>query len=300
MYLITGAAGNVGGVSRSVVEVLLAKGESVRAMVHREDARAQRLRDLGTEVVVGDLTKPGSLIDAMTGIRRMFFNMSVSLQYLEATAAVCAVARALGGYQVIVNMSQMTVSQMSLASTEESHQHRLHALSEQIMNWSGLPVVHIRPTVFLDNPLFTWLPKRSVHDRGVLPLPFGTGRTSPIAAADVARVIAAVLLEPEERVGDVYELTGPEVLDISGLAEQYTRALERPVTAEDIPHDVWVRQHLRPSALPEHVQQHIATMALLHHEGRYDRATDDVERITGKPALTVEEYVRAHPKWFGG
>lgn len=300
MYLITGAAGTVGGVSRRVVEMLLDKGEPVRAMVHREDARAQRLRDLGAEVVVGDLTSPNSVANAMSGVQRMFFNMSVSLDYLEATAIVCAAARELGGYDVIVNMSQMTVSQMTLTSTGESFQQWLHWLSEEVMNWSGVPVVHVRPTIFLDNPLFAMLVRRSVHDRGVLPLPFGTGHTSPIAAADVARVIVAILLNPADRIGHAYELTGPEVLDINGVAEQYSRALNRPVTAEDTPYDDWMRLYLRSSGLPEHVQQHIATMARLHHEDRYNRATDDVEKLTGTPAQTVEQYVSAHPELFGG
>jgi uncharacterized protein YbjT (DUF2867 family) len=300
MYLITGAAGKIGGVSRSVVEMLLDKGEPVRAMVHREDARAQRLRDLGAEVVVGDLTNPRNVVDAMTGVERMFFNMSVSLDYLEATAIVCATARELGGYDVIVNMSQMTVSQMTLTSTEESHQQWLHWLSEEVMNWSGVPVVHIRPTVFLDNPLFTMLARRSVHDRGVLPLPFGTGRTSPISAVDVARVVVALLLDPADQIGDVYELTGPEVLDMDGLAEHYARALGRPVTAEDTPHDEWTRQYLRTAGLPDHVQQHISTMARLHREDRYNRASDNVETLTGEPAQTVEQYIASNPKLFGG
>jgi len=300
MYLITGAAGKSGGVSRSVVEMLLDKGEPVRAMVHREDARAQRLRDLGAEVVVGDLTDPRNVVDVMTGVERMFFNMSVSLDYLEATAIVCAAARELGGYDVIVNMSQMTVSQMALTSTEESHQQWLHWLSEEVMNWSGVPVVHIRPTVFLDNPLFTMLARRSVHDRGVLPLPFGTGRTSPISAVDVARVVVALLHDPADRIGDVYELTGPEVLDMDGLAEHYARALGRPVTAEDTPYDEWTRQYLRTTGLPDHVQQHISTMARLHREDRYNRATDDVETLTGEPAQTVEQYIATNPELFGG
>jgi uncharacterized protein YbjT (DUF2867 family) len=300
MYLITGAAGKIGGVSRSVVEMLLDKGEPVRAMVHREDARAQRLRDLGAEVVVGDLTNPRNVVDAMTGVERMFFNMSVSLDYLEATAIVCATARELGGYDVIVNMSQMTVSQMALTSTEESHQQWLHWLSEEVMNWSGVPVVHIRPTVFLDNPLFTMLARRSVHDRGVLPLPFGAGRTSPISAVDVARVVVALLRDPADRIGDVYELTGPEVLDMDGLAEHYARALGRPVTAEDTPHDEWTRQYLRTTGLPDHVQQHISTMARLHREDRYNRASDDVETLTGEPAQTVEQYIATNPELFGG
>ena len=247
MYLITGAAGKSGGVSRWVVEMLLDKGEQVRAMVHREDARAQGLRELGAEVVIGDLTNPGSVFDAMTGVERMFFNMSVSLDYLEATAIVCAAAREVGGFDVIVNMSQMTVSQMTLTSTGESFQQWLHWLSEQVMNWSGVPVVHVRPTIFLDNPLFTLLARRSVHDRGVLPLPFGTGRTSPIAAVDVARVVTAVLLDPADRIGDIYELTGAELLDINGLAESYSRALKRSVIAEDTAYDEWIRQYLRVS-----------------------------------------------------
>ncbi len=300
MYLITGAAGKSGGVSRWVVEMLLDEGEQVRAMVRREDARAQALRELGAEVVIGDLTNPGSVFDAMTGVERMFFNMSVSLDYLEATAIVCAAAREAGGFDVIVNMSQMTVSQMTLTSTGESFQQWLHWLSEQVMNWSGVPVVHVRPTIFLDNPLFTLLARRSVHEQGVLPLPFGTGRTSPIAAVDVARVVTELLLNPSDRIGHVYELTGPELLNINELAERYSRALDRPVTAEDIPYDEWIRQFLRVSGLPDHVQQHIATMARLHHEDRYNRLSDDFERVTGEPPQSVEHYIAAHPQSFGG
>ena len=166
------------------------------------------------------------------------------------------------------------------------------------MNWSGVPVIHIRPTVFLENPLFTFLAMRSIRERGVLLLPFGTGRTSPIAATDVARVVATVLQDPAGRIGDTYELTGPEVLDIDGLAAQYARALHRPVTGSDIPHEDWLEQVLKPVGLPVHTQQHIATMAQLHRADRYNRATDDVERVTGQPAQTVEQYVAAHPELF--
>jgi uncharacterized protein YbjT (DUF2867 family) len=298
MYLITGAGGGVGSVSRRVVELLLDDGEHVRAMVRRDDERADQLRALGAEVVVGDLTRAGDIAVAMQGAGRMFFNMSVSADYLLATAEVCAVALERGQLDAIVNMSQMTVSQMTLTSTGESQHQRLHWLAEHVLNWSGLPVIHVRPTAFLDNPLFTILAAPAIRDRGVLPLPFGAGRTSPIAAADVARVVAALLRDPADRIGNVYELTGPEVLDIDGLAEQYARALGRSISAEDVPYDEWQREVLAPIGLPEHVQQHIATMARLHREDRYNRATDDVERITGQPAQTVEQYVASNPDLF--
>ena len=62
MYLITGAGGGVGSVSRSVVETALDDGEQVRAMVRRDDDRAEQLRALGAEVVVGDLTRAGDIV----------------------------------------------------------------------------------------------------------------------------------------------------------------------------------------------------------------------------------------------
>jgi nucleoside-diphosphate-sugar epimerase len=45
--LITGAAGRVGAIGRTVTELLLAQGKPVRAMVRNEDQRAQALRDMG-------------------------------------------------------------------------------------------------------------------------------------------------------------------------------------------------------------------------------------------------------------
>jgi len=298
VYLVTGAGGGIGSVSRQVVRLLLDGGQSVRAMVRRNDERANVLRELGAEVVIGDLTNPRDVANAIAGVERMFFNMSVSPDYLTATSIVCAVALEAAPVEVIVNMSQMTVSQMTLTSTSESNQHRLHWLAEHIMNWSGVPVVHVRPTVFMENPLLTMLAANSIRENGALVLPFGSGRTSPIAAADVARVVAAVLREPAERIGKVYELTGPEVLDIDGIAAQYSRALGRPVVAEDLPLDEWTDRVLTPIGLPAHVAQHIATMARLHRDGRYDRSTDDVAQITGAPAQTVEQYVAAHADVF--
>ena len=297
MYLITGAAWASGRVSDSVVELLRGKGEPVRVMMRHDDGRANRFRELGAEVVVADLTSPVDVVEAMRDVTRMFFNTHISFDYLQEVAIVCAAARELGGLEVIVNMSQMTVSQMTLTSSEESRQQRLFWLAEQIMNWSGVPVVHVRPTVLLDNPLFTVLARRSVRERDVLALPFGTGRTSPIAAEDVARVVAALLLTPP-KAGQVYGLTGPQVLDIKGLAEQYSRALGRTIRAEDIPYDDWLRQYLRNSGQSDLVQQHLATVVRLHRENRYDRCTHDVEQVTGQPPQTVEQYIASHPELF--
>ena len=298
LYLITGAGGGNGSVSRQVVEQLRERGHRVRALVHRDDSRADPLRACGAEVVVGDLTEPRDVVQAINGADRMFFSMGVSPDYLKATVVICDAALEYGRLEVLTNMSQMTVSQMTLTSVGESHQHRLHYLAEHVVNWSGVPVVHIRPTAFLDNPIFTWMAAPSLRTQNQLVLPFGTGRTSPITASDVARTVVAVLVDPEQRIGKVYELTGPVSLDIQGLAAEYAQGLNRPVHGTDIAHETWVEEILKPLGLPAHLEQHFETMALLHRAGRYDRATDDIEMITGHPASTVGRYIAGHQELF--
>ncbi|MEV4171213.1 NmrA family NAD(P)-binding protein [Nonomuraea sp. NPDC049709] len=296
LVLVAGA----GGVGRRVLDRLRAQDVPVRAMVRRDDDRAAELRARGAEVVLGDLTRPESVAAALEGAGRMYFAMPVSPDHLLAATVVATVAKEHGELAGLVDMSQMTVSQMTATSTAESHQQRLHWLAEQVFDWSGLPVVHIRPTSFLDNPLFTTLAARSIRENGTIALPFGTGRTSPIAADDVARVVATVLRDPAPHVGHVYELTGPRTVDMTELAEEFSRALGRPVSYLAVPPDRWRAEVLAKAGLPPHTMEHLATMARLHRENRYDRASDDVERVTGVPARTIEAFVAARRDFYLG
>ncbi|KPI08127.1 MULTISPECIES: NmrA family NAD(P)-binding protein [Streptomyces] len=291
---------NAGDVGRTVLDQLRAQDVPTRVMVRRDDARAAELRVLGAEVVIGDLTRPETVAAALEGVGRMYFAMPVSPDQLLAATVVASVAREHGELDGLVDMSQMTVSQMTATSTEESDQQRLHWLSEQVFDWSGLPVVHVRPTAFLDNPLFTTLAARSIRDNGTIALPFGTGRTSPIAVDDVARVVATVLRDPAPHIGHVYELTGPRTVDMNEMAEEFSRALGRPVSYVDVPLDRWRTEVLSKAGLPPHTEQHIATMARLHRENRYDRTSDDVERVTGVPARTIEAFVAARRDFYLG
>jgi uncharacterized protein YbjT (DUF2867 family) len=295
--LVTGAAGQLGAVGRTVTGLLLDRGLPVRAMVHSDDERAAALRAVGAEVVVGDLLEPADVLRIVRGCRRVYFGMSVSAGYLEASVTMAAVAREVG-VTALVSMSQMTVSQMSLENTTPSPQQRQHWLSEQALAWSGLPVVTIRPTVFLEG-FFLPLTATSVRDRNRIELPFGRGKTSPVATADVAQVIASVLTNPGPHLGKILELTGPRSQDMEGVAREYSDALRREIKYVDIPPEDWERA-LAKAGLQEHLTRHLVTMAKLNRAGRYDRLTDGVERLTGRPATSIREFVLLHAKEFGG
>jgi uncharacterized protein YbjT (DUF2867 family) len=226
--LVTGAAGRVGGIGRTVAELLLKQGRAVRAMVRKNDDRAHRLRELGAEVVEGDLLDLASLHRAIAGCDTMYFGLSVSDAYLAATVNTAAVAKH-HGVKAFVNMSQMTLAQMSVTETTPSPQHKLHWLAEQALNWSGLPVIHVRPTVLLDG-FFLIFTAESVSDSDQIRLPFGDGKTSPVAVEDVARAVAALLADPQPHIGKTYHLTGPQSESMHFFAQEYSQALGRSTT----------------------------------------------------------------------
>src|SRR5688500_13294234 len=109
LVLVTG----VGGVGRTVIDKLRADDVPVRAMVRRDDERAAALRALGVEVVLGDLTRPETVAAALDGAGAMYFAMPVSADHLLAATITASVAREYGGLTGLVDMSQMTVSQMT-------------------------------------------------------------------------------------------------------------------------------------------------------------------------------------------
>ncbi|HSV78644.1 MAG TPA: NAD(P)H-binding protein [Ramlibacter sp.] len=293
--LVTGAAGEVGGIGRTLTQLLLERGHAVRALVRREDERAEALRALGAEVVQGDLLDLHAMHRAIEGCERVYFGMSVSPSYLEATVNVAAVALH-HRVQAFVNMSQMTVTQMGITDTTPSPQHKQHWLAEQALDWSGLPVVHVRPTVFLEG-FFLRFAAPGIRRANELALPMGLGRTSPISAGDVARVVAEILHQPAPHIGQIYNLTGPQVGDLHFFAGEYSEALDRRISYRDVDPQAW-REQLQQWKLPTHLLEHVTAMAQLNREGRYDRMTDDVQRLTGTPAISLREFVRGHAEEF--
>jgi uncharacterized protein YbjT (DUF2867 family) len=210
---------------------------------------------------------------------------------LDATVNTAAVAR-YHGVEAFLNMSQMTVSQMSITETTDSPQHKLHWLSEQALSWSGLPVITLRPTVFLEG-FFLQLAAPGVRSANELALPFGSGKTSPISAVDVARAAAVILDAPTSHIGKIYDLTGAESTDVEHYARVYSEVLGRPIRYRDVPVAGW-SEGIRKAGFPEHVVKHLSAMAELTKQGRYDRMTDTLYELTGEAPTNMRKFVSLH------
>jgi NAD(P)H dehydrogenase (quinone) len=295
-----------------MVEMLLEQSHPVRAFVRRDDERGHSLRQAGAEVFVGDLLNIADVTAALKGCPRIYFSMSLSPYYTDAVTLMAAAARAQGGIEVFVNISEyeqsfMTFEKMTAPEEERrswlgglvtnwSAQQRAHWIAEQVLDWSGIPTVNVRAAIFVENPLLTWLALGPLSN-GELRLPFGHQRLAPIAGYDVAELCAKILADPAPHISKSYELNGPELKDMHGFAEDYGAALGRQVVYVPEEVDTW-NQNYVDSALAEfpHIAEHLKTLTRLVAGGGYRGVTDHLETLLGRPPKTVRWALENHPR----
>jgi NAD(P)H dehydrogenase (quinone) len=280
LFLITGATGNTGA---HTVRLLRERGRRVRALVHRVDERAERLRELGAEVVQGDLLDFPSVSAAAAGVSAAYLNYPVAPGLLEATANFVQAASE-AGVHAVVNMSQISASREA-----KSNAARHHWLAERLLDRSALITTHLRPTFFTFFLNMFWIRD---NDQGLYRLPFADARHAPIDAADQAHVIAAILQNPEPHDGQIYPLYGAEELNWDEIAAKVQRTLGIPVRYEPIDIPTFAAG-LTADGASAHFVQHISNVAQDYRDGVFAGVNNLVEVIGGVKPITVEDYVAA-------
>ena len=102
-------------------------------------------------------------------------------------------------------------------------------------------------------------------------------------------MVVALLSYPQPHIGKIYHLTGPQSENMHFYAQEYSKALGRTITFQDIPVEPW-RAGLLERGLPVHLVNHLATMADLHRAGRYDQK-DRKQRNRGtRTAVSLNEW----------
>ncbi|SKD00273.1 Uncharacterized conserved protein YbjT, contains NAD(P)-binding and DUF2867 domains [Burkholderia sp. CF099] len=286
--LITGATGDTG---RAAVRESIALGLSVRAMVHRKDDRSAALEALGAEVVVGDLLEINTVRDAMKGVDAAYLVWPVQPGLINATVNFAQAARETG-VKTVINLSQRSANR---ESTSDSCRDTY--IAEEILNWSGLPVIHLRPTYFLEWLLYPW--QLPYLQQGILRMPVGKGRHSPIAADDQGRAIAALLKNPEGHIGTTIPLSGPVEMDHEQMATELSEALGRKIVFQDLPIDEYCSS-IEAMGVPPYIVQHLRGAMADYHNGRMSGADDNVEKLTGRRSMTVGEFARLHADKLNG
>jgi NAD(P)H dehydrogenase (quinone) len=280
--LITGATGDTG---RAAVRESLALGLVVRAMVHKHDARSDALKTLGAEVVLGDLLEINTIRAAMEGADAAYFVWPVQPGLIEATVNFIQAAKE-AGVKVAINLSQRSANRDS-----KSIACRDSFITEQVFNWSGLSVIHLRPTYFLEWLLYPW--QLPYLQKGVLRMPAGKGRHSPIAADDQGRAIAALLKSPDKHFGTTIPISGPIEMDHEQMAVELSEALGRKIVFENPSVDDYCAS-LETMGVPAYIIQHLSGAMVDYQHGHMSGSDNNVEKLTGRRSMTVGEFAGAH------
>jgi len=285
--LVTAATGETG---RYTVQRLVEKGHAVRALVHREDERSDALRSAGAEIVVGDLLEHDDAIRATAGTTAAYFCYPIRPGLIQATAYFADAAKR-AGLEAVVNLSQISARENS-----KSHAARDHWIAERVFDWSGVPVVHLRPTFFAQWLLYP-RSRATIVEEGIIDLPYGEGRHAPIAAEDQARLIAAILAEPAAHLGKTYPLHGPIEQDQAGIAAAVSEVLGRKISYRPLTIPQY-RERLEKAGLPEIMIQHFCAVALDYQNGIFSGEDKIIAEVTGQPPMTVQEFVTLHRNAF--
>lgn len=278
MILITGATGTVGS---ELTQQLIDAGQPVRVLA-RDPRKVAALRDRA-EIAAGDLDQPETVTRAMQGIMAVFlvtFQTSQDMTVLEAARKA--------GVEHIVKLSTGEATEAKVLIGKWAREREI--LIEQ----SGIGWTFLRPDMFMSNSLDWW--GETIREQGAVYFPGGAGKAAPVDPADIAAVAAKALTTPGHE-GCAYSLTGPQQLGIGEMVETIGRVTGRTLRYTNIP-PLAAGMWLLRSGMG--LKMAFAVMQIMDTLRRGERSTlsDTVERVTGRPPRSFEDWCRAHAEEF--
>lgn len=282
MILVTGSTGNVGS---QLIPALRGAGEQVRALVH-DESKGQPLRDVGAEVVVGDMERPETLGKAVAGVDKV---------YLITPGGQTGATQARSLIEAVKSVGRLPIVRLAAFGSSKSRIIQQHEEIEKLLEASGLPYTLIKPTFFMQNMMMA---AQTVASDGMVYMPFKNGRLGMIDVRDVVDVAFKVLTSAGHD-GKTYVLTGPASISLHDVADGLTKALGKQVTYVDVPPEA-AREAIVGMGMPEWDADGYIELFEGFSEGFADMTTPHVEQLTGHPARSFETFARDFAQAFSG
>jgi uncharacterized protein YbjT (DUF2867 family) len=283
MILLTGVTGKTGG---ATAKALLGKGVPLRAIV-RNAEKAAALKDAGVDLVVGDVTDRAVVDKALKGVERALMVMPNGETQLDSEKQFIDAAKA-AGVKLLVKMSSIEAVADAKAPIP-----KVHYQAEQYLRASGLDWTFLKPNFFMQNILGS---AGTIKEQGKFFLPMADGTTAMVDVRDIGAV-AAVVLTGAGHAGQSYEITGPEILSFHDVAARLTTVLGRKIEYVHVPMPAY-RQTLSKFLTNA---WHLNAVCELFQEiadGHDLHLSDSVQKLTGKPPISLEQFIRDHQAVF--
>lgn len=284
MILITGATGTNGS---EITKQLLAQGSKVRILV-RDSQKAASLQSLGAEIVEGSFSDIDSLKNALNGVEKAFMLSPLAAEMVQFQENFIEAAKT-QNIQHLVKFSGMGASVEAPIEIA-----RLHGQAEEMVEASGIPFTHLRPTSFMQNTLAL---AGSIKSQGAFYQPAGEAKISHVDVRDIASVAVKVLTE-EGHLGKAYDITGPEPLSFDEIAQKISAVIGKPVKYISVSGD-----DFKQSLIGFGASEWLATVVTELYEGVYQKGwasgvTDSIKTVAKKEPITFDKFVEDYRQVF--
>jgi uncharacterized protein YbjT (DUF2867 family) len=282
--LITTGNGMFG---KALAAELLDTGTKIRVMV-RDRSKCSIVHP-GAEIVTGDMDKPETLKPVMEGIESVFLSTPINKWIAERETNVITAAREKGVGHIVKIFGAVKHEGDQLVV---EHTNALDNLKN-----SGIPWTLISPNSVMETSLLST--SASIKFMHAIYGCSGNGKVGMVALKDVTHAAAAVLTSPGHG-GQNYELTGPESLDMTAVAECFSKVLGRKIRYIDLSEERLSKMILKfdKSMTPEKLEMEVLCHLRAWKKGQADLVTDTFRKLTGKEPTSLESYIRDNKETF--
>jgi NAD(P)H dehydrogenase (quinone) len=283
--IITGASGQLG--QRVAEHTLQCVPASQLVLVTRHPAQLAHFSTRGAEVRFGDFEQSASLVPAFAGASRLLLISAVDLERRAAQHRAAIAAAKHVGVDHVIYTSMLNPAARNPAAVAPSHLETEQALAASGLNWTLL-----RNSLYAD---YQAPEARAAIDSGTLRHNRGTGRIAYVARDDCALAAAAVLTS-EGHINATYDITGPTLHSVAELAALYSKLGRRAVQSVALDDEVFIATLMGNANSEGHSRygaELVASFGRSIRQGYMDCCTGHFAQLTGRPAKTLEEVLRA-------
>jgi uncharacterized protein YbjT (DUF2867 family) len=287
--MTTGVIGATGRVGREIVRDVLARGETVTALVRDPDkARRAFGEPSGLHIRPTRLDDLCDLTEACNGIHTVFIAMgSIGIEGVLQRIALTAAART-PSIEQVTRLSVLNTAADSLGINQ-----RAHDSIDQFAAATGVPYSTIRPAIFSASLLSA---AREVRASRTWTGLAGSGRMALIDHRDAA-VAGLRVLTDRALWGAHHDLTGPASMSWPEALELLSVELGELVTFR-VAAERQFLERLTGAGVPAGEAELLITREWAILAGENDYTTGTFQQITGRPSRPVAEFLHNHRGLF--
>ncbi len=278
---VTGATGQLG---RLVIADLLKIAPDAHLIgIARNPAAARDLAHRGVEFRAANYDDAASLATALKGVDRLLLISSSEIGKRAAQHQNVIEAAKAAGVKLIAYTSILRADTNPMALARE------HRETEALIRASGIAFVFLRNGWYNEN--YTGHIAAAVQHGAVLGAA-SEGRISSAARADYAAAAAAVLANPGNQAGKIYELAGDSAYTLSQYAAEIAKLSGKPVVYKNLPENDY-KIALQGAGLPEAFAGLIAESDSKAAKGALYDASGELGKLIGRPTTTITQSATA-------